>query len=613
MPLTYGDDAEAMGSVSSRATGGLCASIDTTQSSTWPAPPARNAVNTATSLQQFSWKVQVHADWQSTGALRIKFPAAVSLSAVFFANLVGAEQKKEVVTWTGTEAILSLGLKPPPQNQVQLLGSTVANTAGGTSPSIFDASGATFECEPLSAPPPSPPFDLPDCDLGAAYEVNNVWPDGENINIKFERWETGRILTLHYWSAPHVKVENIVGAKVMASSLDALGSPIIQLKLDHASVYDANSRDTTKHMMSFDLHPAVRTTPHVACHNPWSPPPPPPPSPRPMLPPSPLPPPPPLPSPAPPPRPLPPTPPPRPPHAPGASPVYSPLSSPPPQPPSSLPPLPTPPPILPPQPLVSPPVAALLTRALAWGSTQVPAIGWAVAAFHAQSLAFQAGALGIFVGLIIVVMYYACQSRESRSKSLTTGSNRRSGTSQRRRYNKVASERTIRSRHRHNTVACGRTARSSDEESHDPRSESESDDYMEESEDEVDTDEPPDSQDSTGDELEEAILDDVKASQRQATRYMEEGDDGADIGDHPDSQDSEENELEDVILDDVKLSLRRAAGSRLVPPQRDSDHEVLPQQSSCIAYERAATAPREPQHANARSILAELARGSIVD
>jgi len=136
---------------------------------------------------------------------------------------------------------------------------------------------------------------------------------------------------------------------------------------------------------------------------------------------------------------------------------------------------------------------------------------------------------------------------------------------------------------------------------------------MEESEDEVDTDEPPDSQDSTGDELEEAILDDVKASQRQATRYMEEGDDGADIGDHPDSQDSEENELEDVILDDVKLSLRRAAGSRLVPPQRDSDHEVLPQQSSCIAYERAATAPREPQHANARSILAELARGSIVD
>ena len=255
------------------ATSSSCATVNKEQSSTWLGGPApKSGVP-----ESYSFSLRLRVDnWEATNRLKIRFPLEIELSNINGADL--ASQPK------GREVQLALGPQASPGNVVQILGKTTEPPHGGA----FDATRAIFTCVGFNAPPPSPPLGAPDCDLEPTYAVNSVWADGENVQVKLKTWETGRVLTLTYWGAPRLSLRNINAADVVSTPAElSHSSPVVKLRLKTAPVYDHNSRDTTYHVLSFEVAPAVRNKPHIVCHDPWSPPPPPPPVPPPPPPPTP--------------------------------------------------------------------------------------------------------------------------------------------------------------------------------------------------------------------------------------------------------------------------------------------------------------------------------------
>ena len=127
-----------------------CAVVDTKQSSTWQPIPGDEA-----SAYSFSWRVQV-LDWTGTMALKIVWPRPVELKNVFGADLITGSHGS--TTW------ISLGPMAPAHNTIQLMGTT---EEGG---SEFGPGTTQFVCRGVEAPPPAPPYSLPECDLNPTYK-----------------------------------------------------------------------------------------------------------------------------------------------------------------------------------------------------------------------------------------------------------------------------------------------------------------------------------------------------------------------------------------------------------------------------------------------------------
>jgi len=66
-------------------------------------------------------------------------------------------------------------------------------------------------CAGISGPPPSPPHTR-ECDLGARYAIQTAWADGCIATLTLEAWDPERVVTLTYWGAETVTVEQIKGA-----------------------------------------------------------------------------------------------------------------------------------------------------------------------------------------------------------------------------------------------------------------------------------------------------------------------------------------------------------------------------------------------------------------
>ena len=281
-----------------RRDGDTCAEIDLDKSSTWAGGDDHGT-------SEFSWRVRVH-DWVNTRRVTIAYPVRVDLSNIYSADLYGAAGT------AGRDTVVALGVTPPPASEFQIMG-----TAFGADVAM---SRVQFFCETVHAPPPSPPVEHPDCDLGVEYSVTNSWQHQDTkeylqvSRLRFDEWEAGRKVTLTFWGAEKaIHLSNINYAKLFDTSYDAVGAGVFVLRLGARSPDEERGapKDVTFQMR------AHRAMPHIICHGVWSPPPPlpprapPPPAlPLPRAPPSPNPPPSSSPKPPPPPPPSPPPPPP---------------------------------------------------------------------------------------------------------------------------------------------------------------------------------------------------------------------------------------------------------------------------------------------------------------
>jgi hypothetical protein len=173
-------------------------------------------------------------------------------------------------------------------------------------------------CAGIESPPPaSPPHGL-DCDLNPHYRVKNQWNEGLVAELRFERWEQGRLVTLQYVTDT-VNIFDTKNVFPETASNDDGGSEF-KLRLGQAHPPDECNPSGCCDEQGRALPPVCRQTPaksfsyrlawpdsgkgptaepRVICHDPWSPPspprphppprPPPPPPPRPPPPPSPQP------------------------------------------------------------------------------------------------------------------------------------------------------------------------------------------------------------------------------------------------------------------------------------------------------------------------------------
>ena len=213
--------------------------------------------------------------------MKVTWPESASLESVFGADLVSGAK--------GQVAVLSLGPTAPQQDTLQLIGETIPKNDGSSKPLKFE--GVNFKCINIMAPPPSPPFreGMVDCDLDITYAVKNSWPGAENVELQVNSWRAEREVTVVFWGTPStVKIYNIQRATLVNTIIDERGNKAFVLKLHEVPMYDDHSRDSVKGTVGFEVRPAVRATPHITCHDPWSPPPspapphlPPPPSPPP--------------------------------------------------------------------------------------------------------------------------------------------------------------------------------------------------------------------------------------------------------------------------------------------------------------------------------------------
>jgi hypothetical protein len=249
-----------------------CANLDEGQSSTWQGSPGDPY-----SPFTFSWRLAV-ADWAGTNAIQIKWSQRVNLQSVFGADLVAGAQAEVTM--------LSLGPMAPSQNMIQLIGVTMPDPKRGAP--VFATKDVIFKCLSINAPPPSPPFLLPECDMDVTYAVLGSWPNAVRAELRIAKWTGNRIVTVTYWDAPStIGLQNINRALLVKSSINDYGNKAFQLKLIPQAGMDSRSEDTVFGTLDFEVHPPVRSAPKITCHDPWSPPPPPPPP----LPPSPPPPP----------------------------------------------------------------------------------------------------------------------------------------------------------------------------------------------------------------------------------------------------------------------------------------------------------------------------------
>eukprot|EP00964_Phaeocystis_antarctica_P119315 scaffold83061_cov57-Phaeocystis_antarctica.AAC.1 len=75
----------------------------------------------------------------------------------------------------------------------------------------------TVTCESMSSAPPPPPRGL-DCDLLPHYRVKNSWEAGLIAELRFERWEQDRLITLLYPGKEPVGIFDIKNAFPESSS-----------------------------------------------------------------------------------------------------------------------------------------------------------------------------------------------------------------------------------------------------------------------------------------------------------------------------------------------------------------------------------------------------------
>ena len=298
-----------------------CAALEASQSSTFQPTPGDPR-----SPWTFSWRVKID-DWSSTSSVKVTWPQKVNLESVFGADLIAGSK--------GDMSVLALGPTAPQASTIQLIGKSLPDPKRGAP--RLDPADVKFQCAGINAPPPSPPFVKPECDMDITYAVLGSWPNAIRAELRVQKWTADREFDLIFWGVPStIKLANLNRATIVSTDITAEGNKIFRLRLKPQAGMDPNSKDTVYGTMEFEVQPPVRTPPKISCHDPWSPPPPPPPPPPP--------------NPPPPPSPLPPL------SAPQAPPTPLPPQTPPtpPPPPHPKPPRPSPPPLLP-----EPPITAL--------------------------------------------------------------------------------------------------------------------------------------------------------------------------------------------------------------------------------------------------------------
>lgn len=127
----------------------------------------------------------------------LKFPSRVTITNIYNADLAGdAPDPKDV--WS---LKVKLAAEPPNDRRFQVMGSSTAR--------IVMQVHAT--CAGIAGPPPSPPH-TNDCDLGTRYSILHAWADGMQVNLHFEHWASGRVITLNYWGPEPVSMDSLRGA-----------------------------------------------------------------------------------------------------------------------------------------------------------------------------------------------------------------------------------------------------------------------------------------------------------------------------------------------------------------------------------------------------------------
>lgn len=247
---------------------------------------------TTTPTKRFSLRVKIVGRWPPFAHIKLQWAEPIEIDNVYEAeactkgcpNLISVPEDDGATTLTA-----QLG---PHKHETMSI--TVLGTGSGTPPVVT----CLTEDEWSRAPPPAPPHQS-DCVLKPEYRVKDSWDAGESIEITFGAWEESHMLNLYYWSQTSLTIEQPVHASIYSSAPHDQGF-LVQLKLGescriaapHATT-ETQGPSTAGHeparncvpetvdpsqqrKVMFTLKPPALHTPHMTCHDPWSPPPPPP-------------------------------------------------------------------------------------------------------------------------------------------------------------------------------------------------------------------------------------------------------------------------------------------------------------------------------------------------
>ena len=266
--------------------GGCVAQLDIDNSNYWD-----NSVH-GTPTESFSIRVRITSHWPPFAHIKLTWPTPVEIAHVYDAEACTKGCPNLISVPDDTASMLTAQLGPQKHESMAI---TIAGTGSKIPPEVF----CLTESEWSKAPPPAPPHES-DCVLKPEYNIRNSWDAGETVEITFGAWEeSGHLLRLYYWGQTSLQVEQPVHASVYSSAPHNQGY-MIELRLgescritpvdpsaprdDSGAIVQQPARNcvpetvdpSQQRLVSFQLKPPALHTPHITCHDPWTPPPPPP-------------------------------------------------------------------------------------------------------------------------------------------------------------------------------------------------------------------------------------------------------------------------------------------------------------------------------------------------
>ena len=271
--------------------GGCVAQLDRVNSNYWD-----NTV-LGQPTESFSITVKITSRWPPFAHIKLTWVAPVEIKHVYGAEACTKGCPNLIFVPTDDAATMLTAQLGPQKHENMAI--TIAGTGSRVPPTVV----CLTESEWSKAPPPAPPH-ASDCVLKPEYNIRNSWDAGESVEITFGAWEeSGHLLRLYYWGQTSLQIEQPVHASIRSSAPHNQGY-LVELKLGeschitavgpnaHASGTDSGTDrgengparncvpetvdPSQQRMVSFQIKPPALHTPHITCHDPWTPPPPPP-------------------------------------------------------------------------------------------------------------------------------------------------------------------------------------------------------------------------------------------------------------------------------------------------------------------------------------------------
>lgn len=267
--------------------GSCVVQIDQTKSNLW-------SNHNSEAVKHFSISVKVLGQWPPFAHIRMQWTEPITIEHIYDAEGCTEGCPNIIEVPDDDEQTVTALLGPEAHESMSIL-------IQGTGSLVFPTVTCQAEAEWLKAPPPAPPH-VDDCDMQPHYNIINAWDAAETVEITFGAWRENQMISLNYWGQTDLQIEQLVHASNAGITSHGSGTTI-QLELGKSchilqtgGVAPADGEGeavghvincvpetvdpTQQRLVQFQLKPPALHTPHIVCHDPWSPPPPPPSPPR---------------------------------------------------------------------------------------------------------------------------------------------------------------------------------------------------------------------------------------------------------------------------------------------------------------------------------------------